>query len=200
MKKRIEVVKSLEVFRGFLCLNRYLLRHSLFAGGMSRELMRERVEDLRAVAVLLYDPVLDCVVLVEQFRIGALEEGERAWLLEIAGGVWDPSKSSEQIAKNEAVEESGCQVEALWPIGDYWVSPGTSVERVRLYCGRINAAQAGGIHGLEHEGEDIRAVVMEFPDAIQALEDGRIQAATAVIALQWLALHREEVCAEWTGK
>jgi len=68
---------------------------------------------------------------------------------------------------------------------------------VMLYCGRVDASSAGGVHGLEHEGEDIKVVPMELDQALEALEAGRICTATAVISLQWLALNRERVRQQW---
>ena len=68
---------------GFFRLERYRLRHELFAGGWSGELVRELLVRGHAVAVLLYDPIRDQVVLVEQFRIGALASGEHPWMLEV---------------------------------------------------------------------------------------------------------------------
>ena len=84
MKYQTDLIDVYTGYDGFFRLNGYRLRHSLYAGGMSRELVRERVERLRAVAVLPYDPRRDQVVLIEQFRIGALEQGGGAWLLETA--------------------------------------------------------------------------------------------------------------------
>lgn len=199
MKHRIEVRGAEIGFDGFLQLKRYWLQHSLYAGGMSRVLVRERVERLRAVAVLLYDPDLDRVVLVEQFRVGALEQDASAWLVEIVGGMWDRDADPEQAARKEAQEEAGCEILDLISIGDVWVSPGTSCERVMLYCGRVNAVDAGGFHGLDHEGEDIRVVAFALQEALLAVEQGRISAATAVLTLQWLALNRERVRERWIG-
>ncbi len=198
MKYRIERIAAETAYQGFLQLSRYRVRHSLFAGGMSGELVRERVEWLRSVAVLPYDPVLDQVVLIEQFRIGPLEQGEGAWLLEIIGGIWDQDLDAPQVAHKEAREEAGCELQDLMPIGDIWTSPGTSAERVMLYCGRVDASAAGGLHGLEHEGEDIRVRPLDFTSAMGMLDSGQICAATAVMSLQWLALHREELRANWS--
>jgi ADP-ribose pyrophosphatase len=166
---------------------------------MSPVLERERVERLRAVAVLPYDPNLDRVVLIEQFRIGALEQGAGAWLLEIVGGIWDAGHSAAQVARKETTEEAGCELLDLLPIGDVWMSPGTGTERVVLYCGRVDGTPAGGVHGLAHEGEDIKVLSMGFQEAMVALESGRICAATAIIALQWLAINRERVRSLWRG-
>ena len=197
MKHQIDLIDAETGYEGFFLLKSYRLRHSLYAGGMSRELVRERVERLRAVAVLLYDPDLDRVVLIEQFRIGALEQGAGAWLLEIVGGMWEEEEPPREVARKEAREEAGCAILELLPIGDVWVSPGTASERVMLYCGRVDASGAAGVHGLDHEGEDIKVVVMAFHQAMEALSRGRISAATAIIALQWLALNRERVRERW---
>lgn len=197
MRHQIDLVDAETGHDGFLLLKSYRLRHSLYGGGMSRELVRERVERLRAVAVLLYDPDLDRVVLIEQFRIGAMEQGAGAWLLEIVGGMWEGEEPAPEVARKEAWEEAGCEILALLPIGDVWVSPGTASERVMLYCGRVDASGAAGVHGLDHEGEDIKVVAMEFQQAMAALSQGRISAATGIITLQWLALNRERVREQW---
>ncbi len=197
MRHQIDLIDAVTGHDGFLLLKSYRLRHSLYEGGMSRELVRERVERLRAVAVLLYDPDLDRVVLIEQFRIGAMEQGAGAWLLEIVGGMWEAEEPAPEVARKEAREEAGCEILELLPIGDVWVSPGTASERVMLYCGRVDASGAEGVHGLNHEGEDIKVVTMEFQQAMAALSQGRISAATGIITLQWLALNRERVREQW---
>ena len=190
MKYRIEVLGSETCCDGFFLLKRYRLRHSLFAGGWSGEVVRERVERLRAASVLLFDPEEDAVVMIEQFRIGALELRQGAWLLETVGGLVEPGQDPEDVARQEAWEEAGCEILDLLPICDFFVSPGTSVERIHLFCGRVDSRDAGGIHGLVHEGEDIRVQVLGAERAITELYGGRINSTSAIIATQWLALHR----------
>ncbi len=68
---KVEIKKRLAAFQGFFRLEKFRLRHSLFAGGMSEEMSRELFVRGHAVAMLPYDPDLDQVVLIEQFRIGA---------------------------------------------------------------------------------------------------------------------------------
>lgn len=189
----IEVLSRERVFDGFLKLDRYRLRHALFRGGMSAELVRERLERLRAASVLLYDPHEDVVVLVEQFRIGALELGRGAWLLETVGGYVEEGESPEAVARREALEEAGTEVRELIPISELWVSPGTSMERISLFAGLVSTRGAGGVHGLDHEGEDIRAVVLGADQALAELHGGRADSTSIIIALQWLAMNRERL-------
>jgi ADP-ribose pyrophosphatase len=197
MKKQLEILARDTAYDGFLRVDRYRLRHSLYAGGWSRELVRERVERLRAAAILLYDPDVDQVVMVEQFRIGAHEAGAGAWLLEIVGGYVPPEELPEAVARREAVEEAGCAVGEIEPIGEFYLSPGTSVERISLYCGRVRAPAGGAVHGLDHEGEDIRVEVLPADAAIAELFTGRVNSTTAIVALQWLSAHRARLRARW---
>ncbi|ROR32297.1 NUDIX domain-containing protein [Inmirania thermothiophila] len=182
---------------GFFRLDRLHLRHALFGGGESPPLMRELFVRGEAVAVLPYDPAADAVVLVEQFRVGALAHPAGPWLLEIVAGVFDHGESAEAVARREVREETGCEATALWPLGRFYTSPGASSERILLYLARVRAPAAGGVFGLAEEGEDIRSHVLPLAEALAGIEAGWIEASYSIIALQWLALHRTRVRAAW---
>jgi len=70
MAKDIEILDKSEQYKGYFRINRYRLRHRLYAGGWSGELQRELFERGHAVGVLPYDPAADSVVLIEQFGSG----------------------------------------------------------------------------------------------------------------------------------
>jgi len=61
---------------------------------------------------------------------------------------------------------------------------------IHLYYGRVSTESSGGLYGLEHEHEDIRAHVVSADEAIAMISDGRINNAAAIIAIQWLQLNR----------
>jgi ADP-ribose pyrophosphatase len=84
---RVEILDQTVGYNGYFRIERYRLRHRLFSGTWSRELVREVFERGHAAAVLPYDPVLDQVVLIEQFRIGALQTPGDPWLVEIVAGI-----------------------------------------------------------------------------------------------------------------
>ncbi len=197
MKFRYQILDSENVYRGFLKLNRYRLQHELYLGGESESLIRERLEGLRAASVLLYDPRLDQVVLVEQFRIGAVGMEPLPWVLETVGGFVPDHESDEAVARREAVEEANCEIGRIERICEFMVSPGISVDRIVLFCGEVDSAQAAGVHGLDHEGEDIRVVVMTAEQAIGELYSGRANSTSILIALQWLAMHRAALRERW---
>lgn len=193
----VEVVEQQVCYQGFFRMEHYRLRHRLYDGGMSRLLSRELFERGHAAAVLPYDPVLDRVVLLEQFRIGALTMPGGPWLLEIVAGIIEADETPEDVVRREIQEESGCALLALEPICDYLVSPGGTSERISLFCGRVDASAAGGIHGLAEEGEDIRVGAVSFDEALALLHAGRINSASPIIALQWLQLNRERLRRQW---
>jgi ADP-ribose pyrophosphatase len=195
----VEIVQRERCFQGFYRLDRLHLRHRQFSGEMGPQISRELFVRHDAVCVLPYDPSRDEVVLIEQFRVGAMQKVDNPWLLELVAGLIDKAdEAPEDVARREAVEEAGLEIKALWPIMNYFPSPGGSDERVHLYLGRCDSAGAGGIHGLADEGEDIRVHVMAFEDALQLLKDGRINNAASIIGLQWLALNRTEVRGLWS--
>ena len=112
-------------------------------------------------------------------------------MLEIVAGIVEAGESTEQVARREAVEEAGCVIESLEHIMDYYPSAGGSTERISLYYAPLDLSGVeSGIHGLEHEDEEIRISVVPMSTALEWLTVGRIQASIAVIALQWLALEQ----------
>ena len=197
MAKDIEILDKSEQYKGYFRINRYRLRHRLYAGGWSGELQRELFERGHAVGVLPYDPAADSVVLIEQFRIGALVAGMGPWLTEVVAGIIEEGEAPEEVARRETREEAGIEVMDLMPICRYLVSPGGSSESVILFCGRVDSRGAGGIHGLAAEHEDIKVDVVPYAEAMRRLEEGDFTNAISIIALQWLALHRDRVRSAW---
>ncbi|WP_440995556.1 NUDIX domain-containing protein [Arhodomonas sp. SL1] len=193
-----EIIDAEDAFQGYFRLRRYHLRHAQFRGGMGPVLTREVFERGHSVGILPYDPDRDQVVLVEQFRVGALDAPRGPWLMEIIAGIIEPGEPPEEVARREAVEEAGCEVGEILPIHRYLVSPGGTTEQQSLFCAHVDVTRlAGGVHGLAEEGEDILVHIMGFDEAMAMVEDGTIHAAMPLIALQWLALNRERVRDLW---
>jgi ADP-ribose pyrophosphatase len=193
----VELIARERLVSNYRALDRCILRHRLHGGGTSAPISRDLVARGAAVGVLLFDPDRGTVVLVEQFRIGALCAGFDPWVIEIVAGLVEPGESPAQVACREAREEAGATVVALIPISRHLASPGFTDETVETFLGRVDSRGLGGIHGLAEEGEDIRAIVMPLDEALAACTDGRIANAMTLIALQWLALNRHALAARW---
>jgi ADP-ribose pyrophosphatase len=196
-ERGFEVLERDVCYRGFFRLERVTVRHRLFAGGWSRPLVREVFERGHAACVLLYDPDADRVVLIEQFRTAALDAPCGPWLIETVAGIVEDGETPEAVVRREAREEAGLDIEDLVAIGEVLVSPGGSSERLAMFGARVDAADAGGIHGCDDEGEDIRVLSMTLEEAMAAVADGRIRSTNAVIPLQWLALNRDRLRQAW---
>jgi ADP-ribose diphosphatase len=193
----VEIREKRTVYQGHFRIDRYRLRHRLHEGGWSAEMSREVFERGHAAAVLPYDPIRDEVVLIEQFRVGAYAAGKSPWLVEIVAGIIDPGETPEEVVRREAREEAGLEVGALEPIADYLSSPGGASESVVLFCGRVDTAKAGGVHGEPHEGEDILVRVHSFAEVDRMMRTASLSNAVTLIAVQWLALNREGLRARW---
>jgi len=190
----VEVIEKTICYKGFFSIAQLRLRHRKYDGEWSEILTREIFERGHAVAVLPYDPVRDEVVLIEQFRVGALDFPADPWLIEIVAGIIDEGESAEGVAHREMAEEAGCEIERLEHVCDYLVSPGGTTESTALFCGKVDATGVGGVHGLIDEGEDIKVSVVSYDEAVLLLNSGRIHSASPIIALQWLILNRREWC------
>lgn len=185
----VKILKHEVAYQGYYKIEKYYLKHRLFNGQWSPELEREVFERGNAVGVLPYDPILNKVVLIEQFRIGTYGQTENPWILEIVAGIIDKNETLEEVAHREVHEEAGLAIQKLLPICNYWVSPGGTTEKVKLFCAKIDASHAGGIHGLAEEHEDIRVHVLNVADAYTMLSNGKICNAATIIALQWLQIN-----------
>lgn len=195
--KQYKILNEHLVHQGFFKFKRITLKHSLYEGGWSRELDRELFQRSNCVAVLPYDPVNDKVVLVEQFRVGALLDKPCPWLLEIVAGAIEPGEVPVDVALRECKEEAGCNLGRIIKISEFYTSPGASSEKLTLFCGQTDALQISGIHGLKSEDEDILVHVLDFDVAMDKVTDGEIDSAIPIVALQWLAINREWVRESW---
>lgn len=202
----VEIIARETVFQGYFRIDRYRLRHRLFEGGWSGEMVREVFERGHVTGVLPYDPDLDRLVFIEQFRTGALAamdspwpgDGFSPWMLEFVGGVIDQGETPEAVARRETLEETGCEILDLLPVHRYLATPGACSEYTFLFCGRVDAANAGGIHGLSEEHENIRVISVPSEQALQWLDQGRIVNASGIIALQWFKMNRQALRQKWT--
>ncbi len=193
----VELVDHAVAFQGYFRVGRYFFRHGLYQGGQSGILKREVFERGHAAAVLPYDPLRDEIVLIRQFRAGAYVAGRHPWTWEIVAGILEGEESPEQLIRREAVEEAALEIRDVIPMHAVVLSPGACSETCATYLGRVDSAKAGGVYGLEAEGENILVKVLPFSEARAMLDRDEIGNAIGVIALQWLALHRDEVRARW---
>jgi len=193
----VEVVEKATVYKDRFQVDRYRLRHKRHDGTWSEPFLREVFERGHAAAVLPYDPVLDRIVLIEQFRPGAYASGRHPWLVEIVAGIIDPGETAEAVVRREAWEEAHVELAEVERIASFLMTPGACTEAVDFFVGRADAAGAGGVFGLAHEHEDIRVFTASTDEAAALLAAGKIENALAIIAIQWLLLNRMQLRDRW---
>jgi ADP-ribose pyrophosphatase len=197
MNKEFKIINKEILYSGFFRMEKYCLQHTLYGGGWSAEINRELFVRGSCVAVLLYDPERDKVVLIEQFRAGAILNPDRAWLVEIVAGAIEENETAKEVAYRESIEEAGCDIQELIVINEFYTTPGGASERITLFCGKIDSSKVGGIHGLDHEDEDIWVRTVNFDEAYRMVENNEIESAIPIIAIQWLALNKEKILQKW---
>ena len=186
------------LYKGFFSLYEYRFQYRKFDGSVSDAVTREILDRGHAVVLLAYDDKRDEVVLIEQIRIAAIDTQDTPWMLELIAGMMDhDNESSEEVAKREAMEEAGIIVGQCKPIISYLASPGGLTEQLHILVGHVDSSTARGVHGLAEENEDIKVHVVSREQAYQWVEEGIINNAASIIALQWLQLNHQSLKDEW---
>lgn len=195
--KDVKVEKVTSLYDGFFKMQSYEFKHKCFNGEWSETVKREVFERGHAIAVLPYDPVTEEFVLIEQIRIGALPTSSTPWLMEVIAGVIDDGETEASVCHREAMEEAGIELQHLTKALSYLSSPGGTTERLHIFMAQTDSTKAQGIHGLDYESEDILVHRVSESQAFQWLEDGTIDNAAAVIALQWFFMHKQTLLQQW---
>ena len=186
------------LYKGFFSLFEYRFQYRKFDGSVSEMVSREILERGHAVVLLAYDDKRDEVVLIEQIRIAAIDTQASPWILELIAGMMDhDNESTEEVARREALEEAGIVIGQCKPIISYLASPGGLTEQLHILVGQVDSSTAKGVHGLAEENEDIKVHVVSREQAYKWVEDGVINNAASIIALQWLQLNHLTLKHEW---
>lgn len=190
---KAKILRADTAYDGFFQLRRLTVEHELFDGSSSGPVSQEVLHRSDVAAALLYDPSADKVVFVEQYRAGAHLAGTNPWLPDIVAGRIEAGQTPLETIRREIGEEAGLTPDAIERIGVYLTAPHLSSERVHLYCATVDASAVAGLHGLAHEGEDIRPLVLARGEALR-LQHERPLSLWAGLALAWLT-HRKGTAA-----
>ena len=188
----IAVLRQSQPYAQFFSVEEYELRYRKFDGTMSPQINRAGFVSGDAVTVLPYDPIRDCVLLIEQFRVGPFVRGDaQPWLLEAIAGRVDPNETPEQAARREAVEEAGLTVGALEPVAQYYPSPGAKAEYLYSYVALCDLPDdVAGVFGEATEVEDIRGHRISFERLMGLVTSGEVDNAPLLLSAMWLQRER----------
>jgi nudix-type nucleoside diphosphatase (YffH/AdpP family) len=183
---KVQVLATRSLLDDFLRVQETILRYRKYNGKLSGQVRRLSLERGNSAAVILYDVSSQEVVLVEQFKwpTYAVDGG---WVVETLAGVVDGGEDPADTAVREALEETGYALDSPTFICRYYSSPGGSSEQIYLYFAEIDdSMRVGPGGGLTEEGEDIRLRRYTIESAGQAVSEGEIIDAKAIIGLNWI--------------
>lgn len=189
MSQRVTIVSTRILAQNWGTLSEASIDYRRKDGSVQR-LQREVYDHGSAAAVLLHNAARDTVLLVRQFRLPPLINGDDPDLLEVCAGLLD-GDPADVAAAREALEETGHAPVNLRYVCDTYASPGSVTEKVSLFIADYDETtfrHAGG--GLEEEGEEIEVIELPTSEALAMIGDGRIVDAKTIILIQHLALQQ----------
>ncbi len=188
--KKIELnFKKIEkVFDGFNKIKRYKFQHKLFDHSWSKIITREILITKNAVAILPYDKVKKKVILIKQFRLGALISNYNPFQIEIITGLVEKSDKDFKLAViREAMEESGIKVKynKIQPIRNVLNSSGSTNESTSIFFCECTFNKLKKIKGNKNEDENIMVLQLSPKKVLDLLLKKKIHSVNTIIALEW---------------
>ncbi len=184
--RKVEIIEKKRVFDHFFKIDEALLRYERYDGTMSKALTRLNFERGNLVAAIVMNRDTETVYLTEQFKYPASTKAD-GWVVEVVAGMIDEGETPEQAIRREILEEIGFEAASAEPIGEFFVSPGGTSERIFLFGVTVTQAHrrgAGG--GLAAEGEDIRVLEWPVGEFLGKLQQGQLHDAKTIVAAYWL--------------
>ena len=177
-----------KVFNGFNKVKRYKFQHKLFDSSWSNIISREILITKNAVAILPYDKVKNKVILIKQFRLGAILSNYNPFQIEIIAGLVEKSdKDLKSAVIREAKEEAGIEVKykKIQSIRDVLNSSGSTNESTSIFFCECTFKKLKKIRGNFNEDENIKVLELSPRKAFELLFKKKIHSVNTIIALEW---------------
>jgi nudix-type nucleoside diphosphatase (YffH/AdpP family) len=189
--RKVDIQGKRQVFDDIFRIEEATLRYQRFDGTMSSTFRRLNFVRGDSAAAIVLNTDTERVILTDQFRYPAYENGP-GWITEIIAGMVDGDDSPEDTIRREILEETGYQTGHLKHITTFYVSPGGTSERVVLFYAEVtNEDKIGKGGGIEVEGEDIQLVEPSLEELRSMMDSGAIADAKTIIGALWLLRERK---------
>lgn len=152
--------------------------------------MREVYERGHGAGILLYNTKKQTVILIKQFRFPTfVHDNKDGFLVEIPAGLLDQD-NPEQCIIRETEEEVGIRLKSVKKVYEGYSSPGVLTEKMHFfvaeYSDDMKVSEGGGIAS---ENEDIEVLEIQFTEAIDMLNSGKIEDTRTIVLLQYAQIH-----------
>lgn len=191
-KPKATVTNRRDEYTCYVKISRLEIEAEKHDGSTHNLKMRVMDQSIPVVAVLGYDPVRHEIVMVNELRAGALLAGNDPYIDNLVTGSIKPNETAIAAGTREMKEETGLELHAAVLITDgIFTSPSGVTEKTSIVFGIVDTSKAGGTHGLVHEKEDLKTVILPADKFIRRAERGCIKDLRSVAAAFWFAAHKD---------
>lgn len=158
-------------------------QHTKWDGTVTNPMEHTFVKGRSGVTVVLYDPELEQMALIEEFRIGLLEE-DSPWAMGLVTGGIEGSELAIKAAEREAMEEAGLAVTDLVELCEYKLDPGFTSHTMYVFKGRVDLSNVTtDVNGVDTEQEDIKLHILPYSEVKRMLFANEFVSGTTLVAL-----------------
>ncbi|MEH6696365.1 MAG: NUDIX hydrolase [Hyphomonas sp.] len=136
-------------------------------------------------AVMAYDPQLEVIVLVEQFRAAQFLRAGAPTSVEIVAGYLEEGETSEHGARRELLEETGLEAKELYRVCSFFPSPSLSVEKADLWCAIVSAETIREQWSEPGDGELVRCEAVPISSLAKRVASNDFDNALTILAVLW---------------
>ena len=184
--KAIEWIDSERLVEGFFTVDKILLRHAMYSGGMSSPITRFLLRRPDAVCAIVVNTDKAVMYFVNQFRIGPATKGDPAWMTELAAGVVDEGETPLQAVLREVEEELGYRAEGAEQFA--MIYPSSAIISERIYCYYIEVTDDQKVSdggGNPHEHEDLEIIEIPINGVDDFVREAQLTDAKTLYSLVW---------------
>ena len=185
----VTITQETTAYSGFRSIRTWTYRET--ESGL--EARRELIKGGQSVVVIAYDPALDRLVLIRQFRLGAQLGTGKGMTVELVAGLVEEGEDPAHCAARELKEESGLEAQKLVWQCQFLTTPGMTDEVVHVYFTEVDASNLAKEAGAENETEQTFPFLATLDEALAAIDSHGIKNGIVMVALFWLSRHKDSL-------
>ncbi|MCY4043497.1 MAG: hypothetical protein OXE99_00295 [Cellvibrionales bacterium] len=182
-----------------LNLETLVFKYNRFDKKQSRLLPVDVAVMNQGVAVLLYDPKLQKIALLEKVQSGIVYHPETPWALTLmTSRMTQEDHSGEDAAYRVVESHAGTNIAKMIYVQDVFPAPSMSSELMSLFVVLVD------LEGEESEfirktsnNDNVKSHLFTIDEAKGLLESRKIKDAITLVGVQWLLLHQAQIDSDW---